>query len=100
MHIKSLSQILSGPEESQIVSIDYTGSKGNLRFLPELPWRVPGAQQEKSSPGGIEIFRKGLSCLHRGIRALGNVLAQALSVTTEKRLETTLTLTSWQGRPV
>jgi len=48
-HSKSLSQILNGPEASQIVSTGYTGSKGNLHFLPELPWRVPGAWQDLGS---------------------------------------------------
>lgn len=73
------------------------GAKETWTCYQSSPWRVLGAQQDKSSPGGIEIFRKGFICLHR---ALGNVLAQALPVRTEKRLATTSIVTSWQVRPV
>lgn len=85
MHIKNLSQILSGHEESQLVSTDYTGSKSNLHFLPELPRRAPGAQQDELSPGAAKTFWKGFVCLRGDIRALGNVLSQALSVTARVR---------------
>lgn len=51
------------------------GAKEACTCYQSSPWRVLGAQQDKSSPGGIETFRKGFICLHR---ALGNVLAQAL----------------------
>lgn len=74
MHINWLIQILNHPEESHAVPIDCTGSKGNLHFSPEL-WRMPRAQQDKSSPADMATFRKGFICLCRSTGAIGNVLA-------------------------
>lgn len=54
MHMETLGQILNGPQENQVVSVDYTGSKGKLHFLSELPWKMSRAHQVKSSPGRME----------------------------------------------
>lgn len=81
MHIKSLSQTLNGSEESQIVPIDYTGSKGDLHFLPELPWRLPRAGEDKQVLGAWRPLEGDSFAYKEAIRALGNILAHPRCLT-------------------